>query len=126
MKRLIKRILREEIEKSDRHYKILDKISDHVQLPYFDSMEGLTIYDKDDQLYIMKKILGNIYIKRYYIYDDKGNNIYFEENDSDYWYKREYDDEGHLIYFERSDGKWVKREYDGNGNLTYVKTSDDL
>jgi hypothetical protein len=131
MKRLIRKILREEINKSDRHYKMLDKISDHVQLPYFKSMEGLTIYDKDDQLYIMKKILGDDidwYETRFglNIYNDNGSELYYEESDSDYWYKREYDDEGHLIYFERSDGKWVKREYDGNGNLTYVKTSDDL
>ena len=131
MKRLIRKILREEIEKSDRHYRMLDKISDYVQLPYFESMEGLTIYDKGDQLYIMKKILGDdidwyetIYGLK--IYNDNGSVLYYEESDSDYWYKREYDDEGHLIYFERSDGKWVKREYDGNGNLTYVKTSDDL
>jgi hypothetical protein len=131
MKKIIRKILREEIEKSDRHYRMLDKISEHVQLPYFKSMEGLTIDDKDDQLYIMKKILGDdidwyetIYGLK--IYNDNGSVLYYEESDSDYWYKREYDDEGHLIYFERSDGKWVKREYDGNGNLTYVKTSDDL
>ena len=33
MKKLIRKILREEIEKSDKHYRRLDIISDHVQLP---------------------------------------------------------------------------------------------
>ena len=70
MKRLIKKILREEIDKSDRHYRRLDIISDHVHLPYFKSMVGLTIDEKDDQEYIMKKILGNdIYIIGIVIYN---------------------------------------------------------
>ena len=107
MKKLIRKILREEIEKSDRHYKILDKISEYVQLPYFKSMEGLTIDDKDDQLYIMRKILGNISIElidiRKYILDDKGYEIYYESSKG-YWEKREYDDKGNRIYYEDSDG----------------------
>ena len=122
MKRLIKRILREEIEKSDKHYSILDKISDYVELPYFKSMEGLTIYDEDDQEYIMKKILGNIYIKRYYIYDERGNKIYWELSDGE-WLRSEYDDRGNRIYWEDSSGKWRKWEYDDKGKLIYYETS---
>ena len=119
MKRLIRKILREEIEKSDRHYRILDKISEHVQLPYFESMEGLTIDDEDDQEYIMRKILGNeIYIEESnggwdkYIYDDNGNEIYYEDSEG-YWNKWEYDDKGNIIYYENSEG-WRKYEYDEN------------
>ena len=83
MKKLIKRILREEIEKSDRHYRRLDIISDHVQLPYFKSMEGLTIYEKDDQEYIMEKILGNITIKEDTIYNEDGEVLYHEDQDEE-------------------------------------------
>tara|TARA_R110000803_G_scaffold17862_1_gene48001 strand:- start:195 stop:842 length:648 start_codon:yes stop_codon:yes gene_type:complete len=147
MKRLIRKILREEIEKSDKHYRMLDKISDHVQLPYFKSMEGLTIDDKDDQLYILKKILGDgitIHLEGLweYPYDDftiikdgKGNEIYEEffddgsKNPDSYdgkWYKREYDDNGNLIYREHSDGFWVKFEYDKNGNNIYFEDSDGI
>jgi hypothetical protein len=106
MKKLIKRILREEIVKSDKHYRILDKISEHVQLPYFKSMESLTIDDVDDQVYIMKKIYGNdIYIKEDYdrIYDEYGNQIYNEDSEGR-WGKWEYDDNGNMIYFENYDG----------------------
>tara|TARA_R110000803_G_scaffold619_3_gene2119 strand:+ start:4051 stop:4515 length:465 start_codon:yes stop_codon:yes gene_type:complete len=82
MKKLIRKILREEIEKSDKHYRILDKISDHVEIPYFKSMESLTIYDKDDQEYIMKKILGDdiiININFFHkIYNTTGG-VYYEE-----------------------------------------------
>jgi YD repeat-containing protein len=124
MKRLIRKILREEIEKSDRHYRILDKISDHVHLPYFKSMEGLTIDDKDDQLYIMKKIYGyNIRIKGKYIYDDKGNEIY-EEYDDGSWVKWEYDDNDNMLYYEDSDGYWRKYEYDDKGNKIYKEDSN--
>jgi len=111
MKRLIRKILREEIEKSDKHYRMLDKISDHVDLPYFDSMEGLTIDDKDDQLYVLKKIYGNnIKIKGKYIYDDKGNNIYYEHSNGS-WEKWEFDDRGKMIYREVSGGYWEKWEF---------------
>ena len=116
MKKLIKRILREEINKSDRHYRILDTISNYVEIPYFKSMEGLTIYDKDDQEYIMKKILGNdIYIIGIVIYNDNGNKIYEERSDG-WWEKWEYDDNGNMIYYEDSDGFWEKGDYDDRGN----------
>jgi len=124
MKKLIKRILREEIEKSDRHYRRLDIISDHVQLPYFKSMEGLTIYDKDDQLYILKKILGNdIRTQGRNIYDGKyGNILYFEES-TGFWRKYEYE-HSKLMYFENSDDFWVKYKYDDNGRKTDRKNSE--
>ena len=124
MKRLIKRILREEIEKSDKHYKMLDKISEHVQLPYFESMESLTIYDKDDQKYIMEKILGKgIYFFVFSIYDDNDNEIYVEYDDGS-WDKYEYDDRGNRIYEEHSYGEWWKWEYDDNDNTIYSEDSD--
>ena len=149
MKRLIKKILREEIDKSDKHYRMLDIISDHVQLPYFESMEGLTIYDKGDQEYIMGKILGNDIRFEYDVdddirfeydvydvqgvmvfegdsggYDDKGNMIYWEEEYDGYWEKREYDDDGNEIYRESSHGSWWKWEYDDKGNRIYFESSD--
>jgi hypothetical protein len=124
MKRLIRKILREEIEKSDRHYRMLDKISDHVHLPYFKSMEDFAIDEKDDQLYIMRKIYGNdISIDGGYIYDDKGNEIY-QEYDDGWWGKWEYDDNGNQIYHEDSDGYWRKYEYDDKGNRTYSEHSN--
>jgi len=125
MKKLIRKILRE--HKSDKHYRILDKISDHVQLPYFKSMEGLTIYEHNDQEYIMRKLLGNISIellidKRKYILDDKGYEIYYESSKG-YWEKREYDDKGNTVYFEISSGGWWKKEYDNRGNVIYYENS---
>ena len=143
MKRLIRKILREEIEKSDRHYRRIDIISEHVHLPYFKSMVGLTIYDKDDQEYIMKKIFGvDIRIEPHGIfyygdriywensigdwkkweYDDRGNKIYYGNSDGD-WAKYKYDDRGKMIYREYSDGYWGKYEYDGNDNLIYSESS---
>jgi hypothetical protein len=123
MKKLIRKILREEIDKSDKHYSILDKISDYVELPYFKSMEGLTIDDKDDQLYIMRNILGNdisIIGKSIYYYGDM---IYYE-NSEGYWGKWEYDDKGNIIYYEDSDGSWGKYEYDDKGNEIYEEHSN--
>ena len=129
MKRLIRKILREEINKSDNHYRRLDIISEHVQIPYFKSMEGLTIDEKDDQKYIMRKILGNDIIKivrkKHWIevYDRKKGNIIYWENYGGYWEKSEYDDRGNKIYSEDSDGRWVKREYNDKGNVIYFEDS---
>ena len=115
MKKLIKRILREEINKSDKHYRRLDIISNYVVIPYFESMEGLTIYDKDDQEYIMRKILGNIYIEEQNnwktILDYRDNEIY-DENPNGFWMKHEYDDKGNI----ETSGYWWKSEYNEDGN----------
>ena len=129
MKKLIKRILREEIEKSDKHYRILDKISNYVEIPYFKSMEGLTIYDKDDQEYIMKKILGNISITIQPLYDNlikdnKGNVIYKEDSDG-YWTKSEYDNNNNWVYEENKGDGWQKFKYNDNGDLLFWSTSHD-
>jgi hypothetical protein len=108
MKRLIRKILRE--HKSDKHYRILDTISNYVEIPYFKSMEGLTIYDEDDQEYIMKKIYGDdihfdYFDDSYYIFDGNNNEIYYEHSDDGgWWEKSEYDDNRNLIYFENSIG----------------------
>ena len=118
MKRLIRKILREEIKKSDKHYRILDTISNYVEIPYFKSMEGLTIYNKDDQEYIMRNILGDgisirgrdpvFYENERYIYDDRGNMLYFEDFNG-FWIKNEYDDGGNNIYSEDSDGDYWEK-----------------
>ena len=115
--RQYKRILREQLEKSDRHYRMLDKISNYGELPYFKSMEALGIYDKDDQEYIMRKILGNITIKEDTIYNEYGEVLYEEDQDEDEWQKWEYDVKGNLLSQECSYGNWEKREYDDKGNI---------
>jgi YD repeat-containing protein len=132
MKRLIRKILREQLEKSDRHYHMLDKISNYGELPYFKSMEALGIYDKDDQEYIMRKILGNgitirgrdpnFYVEERYIYDDEGNMI-SQEDFNGWWQKWEYDDNGNLIHSVDSDGSWKKWEYDDKGNKIYFENN---
>jgi hypothetical protein len=42
------------------------------------------------------------------IYDERGKEIYFENNGS-YWSKKEYDDEGYWVYFEDSFGYIVDK-----------------
>ena len=123
--RQYKRILREQLEKSDKYYRMLDKISNYGELPYFKSMEGLTIYDKDDQEYIMRKILGDdIYIREDTIYNEDGEVLYHENQVEGEWQKWEYDDNGNLIYSVDSDGWWEKQEYDDKGNKIYYESSN--
>tara|TARA_R110002020_G_scaffold204382_1_gene408446 strand:+ start:128 stop:544 length:417 start_codon:yes stop_codon:yes gene_type:complete len=125
MKKLIRKILREEIEKSDRHYRRLDIISDYVELPYFKSMEGLTIYDEDDQEYIMRNILGFAVYKRYNgLYKKDDNTEIYYENSRGQWRLSEFNDNGNETYYQNSNGWWFKQEFDDNGNMLYYENSN--
>ena len=136
MKKLIKRILREEINKSDKYYRFLDKISSIIEIPYFSNMYEKNnggfwdITDEDDQLYILKNIFGEgitLSLGNYYsgtgIYDKNKNYVYHEFID-DTWKKWERDNNGNVIYQEDSSGFWMKWEYDDNGNMLYQGNSD--
>jgi len=87
---LDKRILREQYKSdSDRHYEMLDKLSNYIEIPYFKDMEGFTIYEKDDQEYILSKIFNtNVFIGASgFVYNvDDGRKRYFEDDDSETWY----------------------------------------
>jgi hypothetical protein len=123
MKKLIRKILREEINKSDKYYKFLDRVSTMIRIPYFKSMGNFAIYDEDDQEYIMKKILGDdISIEGMTIYNGRYRSIY-EETSSGFWDKNEYDN-GKLLYSVNSNGDWEKNEYDDNGNKIYSENSN--
>ena len=55
------------------------------------------------------------------LYDDKGNQIYFE--DSNGWRsKKQYDTHGNQSYYETSDDYWLKSEYT-NGKRVYSESS---
>jgi YD repeat-containing protein len=122
MKKLIRKILRE--HKSDKYYRFLDRVSTMIRMPYFKSMGDFTIDKKDEQEYIMKKILGNdISIEGRRIDVGNGKIIYEEYSDA-WWEKFEYDNEGNKIYEEDSDGHWEKYKYDDNGNMIYSERSN--
>ena len=128
------------MNKSDKYYRFLDKISSIIEPPYFRNMYERTnggfwdITDEDDQEYILKNIYGDdIHIDYAYGYRYKilNNNIvtpggratlYYEHTDGD-WTKFEYDDKGNEIYFENSYNSWVKQEYDNNNNKIYSESS---
>ena len=60
----------------------------------------------------------------FYLYDAKGNEIYFEDYDG-YWEKREYDANGREIYSENCKGLWVKYRYDSGLNIISSEDSND-
>ena len=160
MKRLIRKILREEFNYKEKIFKLLQSGQDeNIEMvkylsegqgydlkellveyfqeygpPYFNIFNILEL-TKEEQEYILSKIYGNITIKEEYVghiiyyeevnrlYDDKGNLIYQEHSNGNWW-KREYDDRGNIIYEEHSDGIWEKKEYDDKGNRIYYENSD--
>ena len=63
------------------------------------------------------------YATSFVILDEKGNRIYFEDNNG-YWSKKEYDKKGNRIYFEDSESYWAKSEYNEEDKRIYFEDSD--
>jgi hypothetical protein len=154
MKRLIRKILREEFNYKEKIFNLLNSGQDeNIEMvkylsegqgydlidllfgyfkeygpPYFNIFNVLELTE-EEQEFILTKIYGYITIKGrnslvIRIYEYNGNQIYLEHSDGD-WSKWEYDDKGDRIYREDSDGDWVKYEYDDKGNMIYSEDSDD-
>jgi len=153
MKRLIRKILREQFNYKEKIFKLLNSgQEENIEMvkylsegqgydlinllieyfqeyspPYFKIFNILEL-TKEEQEYIMKKIYGNdIYIRGNVIYDHRVNNengkIIYIENSDGNWYRREYDN-GNLIYHGNSYGGWKKWEYDDKGKQIYYEDSD--
>jgi YD repeat-containing protein len=148
MKKIIRKILREEFEYKQQLFNLLrsgdeDNIEmvrmisqgqgiDVIELlieffkednpPYFKILNHFDL-SEDELDYVLSGIFGGPV--RYTfgtLYDDNGNEIYYEEPNGQ-WEKIEYDKNGNEIYWKDSDGYWSKKEYDKNGNLLYYENS---
>jgi YD repeat-containing protein len=129
MKRLIKKILKE-----DREQMFLDKIVKVMKndFPLFKNLKDYGFYEQlsEDELnYVLSGVFGKPVrysddrIGILLIYDEN-NNLIYSENSYGYWVKREYDENGNGIYSENSNGYWTKIEYDENGNEIYSEFSN--
>jgi hypothetical protein len=125
MKRLIKKILKE-----DREQMFLDKIIQVMKndFPLIKNLKDYGFYEqlsRDELNYVLSGIFGKPveYYEGGNIYDENNKRIYNESSDG-YWIKKEYDENGNEIYYEVSDGYWEKYEYDKNGNMIYFEDSD--
>jgi YD repeat-containing protein len=108
----------------------LDKIIEFMKndYPLFHNLKLYGLYDQLSE-YELNYVLYGIFekpvkVNELGIFNQNGNEIYYENSDGKWWVKREYDDNGNLLYEENSEGWWVKREYDEYGNKIYYETSD--
>jgi YD repeat-containing protein len=150
MKRLIKKILREQFEYKQQLFNLLRSgDSDNIEMvkmvsqgqdinilellieyfkqvgpPYFKILNHFDLSDSEID-YILSGIFGKPveYYEGGNIYDENNKRIYSENSDG-VWYKYEYDENGNIIYYENSYGYWTKYEYDDRGNLIYEENSD--
>ena len=107
-----------------KYIKYIEYIVSDIQKPYFHNMRDNYGLTPDEYELVLSKVFNQpVTIKRRYVYDINGNEIYFEKSDG-YWYKKEYGDNGNVFYYENSDGEWGKYEYDTNGNNIYYEDSD--
>jgi YD repeat-containing protein len=127
-----------------KYKKYIDYIVSDIKPPYFMYMrDHYGLKDNECELVLSKLFNQPVTIKGNYVYNNQGNEIYYEnsdgywikyeydangneiyrENSNGYWYKREYDHNGNEIYYENNSGYWYKEEYDTNGNLIYRETS---
>ncbi len=122
MKKIIRRILKEDIQEQFLNKIILLMKDDY---PIYKKLDDYGFNLSDQELiYVLSGIFGEPVIKkRQRIYNQNGNQIYFE-NSFRYWVKWGYDENGNIIYYEDSEGYWEKFEYDDNGNKIYSYDSE--
>ena len=124
MKKIIRRILKEE-----RQEQFLNKVIMLMKddFPLFKNLKYYGFNLSEEELnYVLSGIFGQPVTVRYknyiFIYDQNGNQIYYE-NSFGNWEKWGYDENGNQTYYETSEGFWVKREYDEYGNEIYYEYS---
>ena len=99
-------------------------ISDYLEKPYFKDMKDNYGLSPDEYESILSIVFKQpVSIKGEHVYNDQGNEIYYEDSDG-FWWKKEYDTNGNNIYYKNSTGGWYKKEYDTNGNNIYRESSD--
>ena len=149
MKNIIRKILREQFEYKQQLFDLLrtgDKDNnemvkmisqgqdiDIIELlieffkeddpPYFKILNHFNL-SEEELNYVLSAIFGQpVNVKRKSIYDENGEQIYFEFHNGK-WVKYQYDENGNEIYYEYSNGYWEKKEYDIDGNRIYYETSN--
>ena len=151
MKRLIRKILREQFNYKEKIFKLLNSGQDEniEMVKYLSEGQGYDLIDllieyfqeygppylnifnvleipEEEQEFILSKIFGTDIIineRGNIVRNDKGRTIYYESSDGG-WEKMGYNDNGNEIYFGDSSGFWEKRELDDNGNEIYYESSD--
>ena len=98
-------------------------IANHIEPPYFINMKEYGLSPNEYELVLSRVFNQPVTIKDDYVYDNQGNNIYYEDS-TGFWVKSEYDTNGNNIYGENSSGDWYKYEYDNQGNRIYWEDSD--
>ena len=109
---------------NSKYKKYINHIVNDIEPPYFKNMEDQYGLRPDEYELVLCKVFNQpVTIKGKSIYDQYGNELYYEITDGN-WTKQEYDDNGNIIYRETSNGYWEKYEYDTNGNIIYFENSD--
>ncbi len=93
-----------------KYEKYIEYIVNDLEAPYFKNMkDNYGLSEKEYELVLNKlfdqpvTIKESVTIKDGGIYDNQGNEIYYEHSNGS-WYKYEYDTNGNVIYFENSSG----------------------
>jgi hypothetical protein len=106
-----------------KYQKYIEYIVKDIELPYLKYLDQYGL-KQDEVVMVLSKVYNeSVTIKGKSVYDQYGNEIYYETSNGS-WYKREYDSNGNQIYYEDIRGYWYKREYDANGNKIYSETSN--
>ena len=107
-----------------KYEKYINYIVNDIEKPYFTNMKDNYGLRPEEYKLVLSKVYNQpVTIKGRNVYDEQGNNVYFEDSDG-IWYKYKYDINGNKIYYEDSNGDWFKSEYDEQGNRIYYEDSD--
>ncbi len=122
MKKIIRRILKEDIQEQFLN-KIILLLKD--DFPIYKKLDDYGFNLSEEEMnYVLSGIFGQPVEKINKSFYNQNGKLVYREYSNGYWEKREYDDNGNKVYYENSFGYWVKREYDDNGNKIYHENSD--
>ena len=109
-----------------KYERYINYIVSDIEAPYLINMKEMYgLSEKEYPLVLSKLFKGPVRIKGNSVYDDNGNEIYYENSNGN-WVKKEYDTNNNEIYFEKNNGYWEKYEYNSNGNRIYYEDSDGV
>ena len=114
------------VDMNKKYERYIDYIVNDLEIPYFKNMRDHYGLKQEEYGLVLSRVYNQpVTIKGNYVYDQYGNNIYWEDSYGT-WVKYEYNEQGYEIYSENSDGFWEKREYDTKGNQIYYENGDGV
>ena len=92
-----------------KYQRYIEYIVSDIKPPYFKNMRDAYGLKDSEYSLVLSKVFNqdvkvDIIVANMYVYDRQRNTLYYENDNTGFWIKKEYDDQGNKIYYEDSYG----------------------